>query len=83
MAETDPNTATVPLHKRTFATSNYKRFYVGAMTTSMQHKLLGAVENVLTLYARRINALTDDRGMGVRIDFDVMEFMRQLQEFYQ
>ena len=79
-AETDLDTAMVPLCNRTFATSHYKRFYSEALTTVMQHKLLSAVENVLMLYAKRMNALTDDQAIGTFIDLDVMDFILKLQE---
>ena len=78
--DTNPCTTVVPLLERTFATSNYKRFYAGTLTTFMQHKLLGAVENVLMLYAKRINALTEDQAIIMFIDLDVMDFMMKLQD---
>ena len=45
----------------------------------MQHKLLSAVENVLMLYAKRMNALTEDQAISMFVDLDVMDFMMKLQ----
>jgi len=66
----------VPLHERTFATSNYKRFYTGADAFGLQHHLLSAVDNMLTLYAKRI--VTDEQDK-VLLDVDVMGVMIKIQ----
>merc|ERR1712032_1599264 len=75
--DTDSCMTVVPLHERTFATSNCKRFYTGADALGLQHHLLSAVENVLTLYAKRI--VTDEQDK-VLLDVDVMGVMIKIQD---
>merc|ERR1719331_309302 len=58
-AETNPSTTVVPLTERTFATSHYKRLYTGSHVAPLQHYLLDAVVNMLTLYAKRVNRPLD------------------------
>ena len=66
----------VPLHERTFATSNYKRIYARAKPAAFQHYLLGAVNNVLTLYTARVNTnLSQDE-----LEHSVHDFMAKIQE---
>ena len=48
------------LTSRTFATSNYKRFYSGAEPSPFQHDLLHAVNDMLMLFARRMNPTLDE-----------------------
>ena len=64
-----------PLRK-IFATSNYKRFYDQAMRAPFQHELLHAVNNVVNLYARRMNPNLDKHTLegGIRV------FMTKLQD---
>jgi len=65
----------VPLHERTFATSNYKRIYERAKPAAFQHYLLGAVNNVLALYTARVNTkLSQDE-----LENSVHEFMAKIQ----
>merc|ERR1719201_549987 len=75
----NPSTGVVPLPSRTFNTSNYKRFYTGADTIGLQHHLLSAVENMLKLYAKRIN-ITEEQDDGMFIEVDVMGAMIQIQD---
>jgi len=51
----DTRRHTKALRKRTFATSNYKRFYGGAKAPVFYHQLLNNVYTVLELYTARIN----------------------------
>lgn len=60
---------------RTFANSNYKRFYTGAKPAPFQHRLLGAVNDVLELYTARINPTMD----RVDVEKGVQEFMERIQ----
>ena len=76
-SEESKNTAVelAPLRK-TFATSNYKHFYDQAKRAPFQHELLHAVNNVVNLYARRVNPNLDKDTLedGIRV------FMTKLQE---
>ena len=45
----------VPSSGRTFATSNYKRFYNVVKAPKFQHFLLGSVHNVVKLYSARVS----------------------------
>ena len=76
--DTNLSTTVVPLHERTFGTSNYKRFYTGADAIGLQHHLLIAVEKVLTLYAKRI--VTDEKDK-VLLEVDVMYVMIMVKRF--
>jgi hypothetical protein len=75
--DTNLSTTVVPLHERTFATSNYKRFYTGGRVIGLQHHILSALEKVLTLYAKRI--VTDEQGKML-IPAEVMRAMIQIQD---
>ena len=59
--------------QRTFATSNYKRFYKGTKAPLFQHDLLHAVHNMLKLFAARINP------KEVTVEDGVREFMEKIQ----
>ena len=59
--------------------SNYKRFYTGADAIGLQHHLLSAVENMLTLYAKRINT-TGDQNSRMLIPVGVMSAMIEIQD---
>lgn len=65
----------MPIHERTFAKSNYKRIYAATKPATFQHYLLGAVNNVLKLYATRISKLTHEE-----IEVAVHDFMQKIQE---
>ena len=71
--ETDPSTTVVPLPERTFATSNYKRFYDRAVPAPLQHQLLNAIENMLLLYAKRISVTEDEIFIEVDVIYTVMK----------
>ena len=63
-------------NKKTFATSNYKHFYDRAKRAAFQHNLLHAVDNVVNLFATRINPNLDKDTLegGVHV------FMTDLQD---
>ena len=60
---------------RTFAKSNYKLFYLRAKRASFQHRLLGAVHDMLGLYTARINPTLDQAD----VEKGVHEFMQKIQ----
>ena len=77
----------VPLASRTFATSNYKRYYVAAESAPFQHNLLRAVNAMLTLFATRMNPTLDEETVedGVytlmrRVQTDAFENRKDLQD---
>lgn len=72
----NPIVTTVPLDQRTLANSNYKRFYNGALPSAFQHELLGAVHNMLKIYAARINPTVDPHALAT----GVHEFMEKIQD---
>ena len=76
---TNPHMAVVPLTTRTFATSNYKRLYAGAVAASFQHNLLNAMQTVLMLYAKRIN-ITEDEDARRFVEKNVMDAMEKIQD---
>ena len=61
--------------RRSFATSNYKRFYEGTKAPLFQHDLLHAVHNMLKLFAARINPTLDQ----TTVEDGVREFMEKIQ----
>ena len=67
----------MPLNEpKTFANSNYKRFYVDAEPSSFGHNLLSAVQEMVTLFARRINP-----ELGpVALKDGVHAYIKKLQE---
>ena len=65
-----------PFHERTFATSNFKRFYANAQAPAFQHYLLGAVNNMLKMYANRINPTLNPSERETSVN----EYMTKLQE---
>ena len=73
--DTDPTLAPVPLERRTFATSNYKRFYDGAQAPVFQHYLLAAVNTMLLLFAKRRNPALQQH----ELENDVNQFMAKIQ----
>lgn len=66
----------VPINKRTFATSTYKRFYIDSKAADFQYDLLGAVNNVLQCYASRINPTLD----ADELEEDLHTSMMKIQE---
>ena len=76
---TSPKFDVVPMSARTFATSNYKRLYAGAVAASLQHNLLNAMQNVLLLYAKRIHVTEDEDALRA-IEDDVIDVMRKIQD---
>jgi len=60
---------------RTFENSNYKRFYVQAVSPPFQHDLLQAVNDMLALFARRINPTLDEEA----VEAGVHAFMKKIQ----
>ena len=65
----------IPLRERTFANSNFKRFYVPSKAPIFQHDLLHSVNTVIKLYARRLNPTLDQET----INQGVNEFMEKMQ----
>ena len=74
--ETNPSAAMTPLDQRTFATSNYKRFYDTVKPAAFQHYLLSAVNDTLKHFAKRINPARDQQ----ELENDVDELMKVIQE---
>lgn len=70
-----PEAPVVPLNERTFATSNYKKLYLGSKVPDFQHEVLSAVHNVSSLYAIRLNP-TQDQGEVMK---HVTKFMEKIQ----
>ena len=70
-----PETVIVPLSERTFATSNFKRYYDDAEAPLFQHYLLSAVNNMLKLYANRLNPLKNRSTLATHVN----EFMKKIQ----
>ena len=62
--------------QRTFANSNYKRFYDKAKPAPFQHRLLAAVNDMLELYAARINSTLNPK----KIEEGVHAFMKRIQD---
>jgi hypothetical protein len=60
---------------RTFATSNYKRFYYEAEPALFQHTLLQSVNDMLMLFARRMNPTLD----AETVEDGVHAFMTRIQ----
>ena len=56
------------LNSRTFATSNYKRFYDEAKPAPFQHELLHAVNDMLMLFAKRMNPTLDEETVTDGVD---------------
>ena len=67
---------TLAQQQKTFATSNYKRVYDAAQAPAFQHYLLGAVNNMLKLYAKRTNPTLQQPALGKYVD----EYMGQIQD---
>ena len=65
-----------PVQERTFANSNFKRFYVPSKAPIFQHDLLHSVNTVVKLYARRLNPTLDQET----INQGVNEFMGKMQK---
>ena len=69
----------MPGPARTFATSNYKRFYAFSAPGLLHYTFLHAVEKVLKMYVKRINApLTEAESFG--IDMDMVLVMKTIQD---
>ena len=54
-AEAQRDTTIVPLVERTFAESNFKRFYSSAQAAAHHRDLLADLHNMVTLFATRVN----------------------------
>ena len=80
LATYDDDTATtapaLPSVQKTFATSNYKRFYERAKPASFQHNLLAAVHTTVALFATRVNPTLDEAA----IEEGVVGFMEDIQD---
>lgn len=74
--ETNPSAAMTPLDQRTFATSNYKRFYDTVKPAAFQHYLLSAVNDTLKHFAKRINPARDQQ----ELENDVDELMKVIKD---
>ena len=75
----DDTTTTAPALtsvQKTFATSNYKRFYERAKPAPFQHNLLAAVQTTVTLFAARMNPRLDKAA----IEEGVLGFMEYIQD---
>ena len=62
--------------EKTFANSNYKRFYIEGASAPFGHKLLNSVQETVTLVARRFNHKRDPDT----VEDDVFFYMKKLQE---
>ena len=67
---------TISLEDRTFANSNYKRFYVESQAPLFQHDLLHSVNEMLKRYAKRTNPALDQQAL---LD-GVNGFMMKIQD---
>ena len=65
----------VPLRERTFANSNYKRFYSAAKCPPLKHQLLSAVGDLSVIYAKRINPAVDRHVF----ETDMLAFVKKIQ----
>jgi hypothetical protein len=71
-----PTDGSTTAKERTFATSNYRRYYMIAPQASLQHDLLHAVNKMLLFFAARINPGLDSE----EVEDGVHAFMVQIQD---